>query len=147
VSPPGEIRTPPPNTTYHLRGDPTKTTLPSKTALPKNSKSCFSSFNQFSEDDSGKMEDVFSKIKRGFCSSRAEEQKPLPYFSQVPPVGRIKAIFQPHFFSFSVFPVSVLILRELFRRSGDKLEKPKRFFLQNIIIYNNLLHFFHRCHR
>jgi hypothetical protein len=65
--------------------------------------------------------DRFSKTERGFCSERDEEQKPLPYFAKVPPVGRIEAVFQPHFSGFLVFPVTVLILRELFRRGGDEI--------------------------
>jgi hypothetical protein len=46
------------------------------------------------------------------------------------------------FFSFLFFPVSVLILRELFRRDGDEFGKPKEVFVQNMLIYNNLLHIF-----
>jgi hypothetical protein len=67
------------------------------------------------------MEMNFQKTERGFCSERAEEQKTLPYFAQVPPVGRIKAIFQPLFSVFRFFLFSVLILRDLFRRDGDEI--------------------------
>jgi hypothetical protein len=45
-------------------------------------------------------EDEILKTERGFCSSRDEEQKPLPVFAKVPPVGRIEAVFQPHFLDF-----------------------------------------------
>jgi hypothetical protein len=49
----------------------------------------------------------------------------------VPPVGRIESHLSAPFFRFLVFTVSVLILRELFRRDGDELGKKKEVFVHN----------------
>jgi hypothetical protein len=51
----------------------------------------------------GKWRWIFKKPREVFVYNKAEEQKPLSYFSQVPPVGRIKAIFQPLFSGFRFF--------------------------------------------
>jgi hypothetical protein len=58
--------------------------------------------SHFSEGDSGQTKMNFKNRER-FFSITDEEQKPLSFFSQVPPVGRIEAIFQPHFSVFHFF--------------------------------------------
>jgi hypothetical protein len=91
-------------------------------------------------------EDEILKTERGFCSSRAEEQKPLPFFSKVPPFGRIEAVFQPHFSDFWFFLLQSRFCGSCFGEVETKFEKLKEVFSPDKIIYNNLLRFFHRCH-
>jgi hypothetical protein len=60
----------------------------------------------------------------------------------VPPVGRIKAIFQP-IFQVSVFSCfSPDFAGAVSARSGDEIGETKEVFAPYKLIYNNLLHFY-----
>jgi hypothetical protein len=91
-------------------------------------------------------EDEILKTKRGFFSSRVEEQKPLPVFAKVPPVGRIEAVFQPHFSDFWFFLLQSRFCGSCFGEVEMKFEKQKEVFSPDKLIYNKILQFFHRCH-
>jgi hypothetical protein len=102
LSPPGDFRPPLPiplttsgGSEYHL---------PQKTAFPQFSKPpifCLFDTSFFRSKLWEKTD--FKKPREVFVQHMAEGKKPLHIFAKVPPVGRIEAVFQPHFSDFWFF--------------------------------------------
>jgi hypothetical protein len=102
----GELRPPPPNTTYHLRGGPSKPPSPAKPPPQIHKTAFFSSFDQStSESDSGKMGRNFEKQREVFLHNRLKNKNLSHFFHRCHKLGESKPSLSPifHFFVFSCF--------------------------------------------
>jgi hypothetical protein len=149
LSPPGDFGPPPLPIPLTTSGGVWNTTFPQKTTFPQFFKTThFFLFDTSScEADSGKTEMKFKKPKEVFVHHGLKNKKSPIFFAKVPPVGRIEAVFQPHFSDFWFFLLQSRFCGSCFGEVETKFEKLKEVFSPDKIIYNKILQFFHRCHR
>jgi hypothetical protein len=127
VSPKGELGHPLPIPLTTLVGSD-QNHSPSKTAFPKFSKTVFSLFTTSSSNvDFGKMEMNFKNPREVFVQNGLKK-KTSSRFCTGDTNWENQICLSASFFQFLVFPVSVLILRELICRDGDEFGKTKGFF-------------------
>jgi hypothetical protein len=99
----------------------------------------------FSEVDSGKMKMDFKNLREVF-SHHGLKNKNLSQFLQRSYEKRESKPSFSLFFAFSVYLLQSRSCRSCYGQLEANLAKPKEVFVQNMPIYNNLLHFFPRCH-
>jgi hypothetical protein len=88
----------------------------------------------------------FKNMREVFSHHELKNKNLSQFFQWSYEQGESKTSSRP-IFPDSQFSVTVPILQELLRQLGTNLVKPKDVFVQNMPIYNNLLHFSPRCHR
>jgi hypothetical protein len=105
---------------------------------------CFSMCS--SEAVSGQTKMDFKNPREVF-SQNGLKNKNLSHFLQRSYEKRESKLSFSLFFRIFGLSVTVPILQELLRPAGANLAKPKEVFVQNMPIYNKILHFSPRCHR
>jgi hypothetical protein len=105
---------------------------------------CFSMCS--SEAVSGQTKTDFKNPREVF-SQHGLKNKNLSHFLQRSYEQRESKLSFSLFFPFSIYLLQSRSCRSCYGQLGTNLVKPKEVFVQNMPIYNNLLHFSPRCHR
>jgi hypothetical protein len=111
----------------------------------------FAYFRLFSMSSSkaifGQMKTNFKKPREVFLHNGMKNKNLSQFFHRCHEQGESKPSFEALFSRFSFFCYSPDFAGAVTASWRTNLAKPKEVFVQNMPIYNNLLHFFPRCHR